>query len=146
MNSNDKKLLSQDLKKFKVEGTDAQRIAKGEISIKTLTKIYLIENINIRLRKPKDTIVLIIPSIENKVWLSSSITTIEFKILIRLEKQISVFKILLPSSLIEAEIRLFKDIICLQIKKLLFIQIPYKNKFYKKLIRILRLTNWKIRQ
>ncbi len=67
MNSNDKKLLSQDLKKFKVEGTDAQRIAKGEISIKTLTKIYLIENINIRLRKPKDTIVLIIPSIENKV-------------------------------------------------------------------------------
>lgn len=65
--------------------------------------------------------------------LSSSIEIIELKILIRFVKQISVFKKLLPTSLMELEIRLFKLTICSQIKKLLFIQIPTRMILIKNL-------------
>ena len=94
------------MKKLLVEGIAAESIAKGEISTKTLTKMYLIEKTKIKLRKPIDTIVLIIPSIENKLWASSSIIIIEFSMFTKFEKQILVFKMLLPISLKEAENKL----------------------------------------
>ncbi|MCI9365809.1 MAG: hypothetical protein HFJ54_04345 [Clostridia bacterium] len=55
------------MKKLKVEGIEVQRIANGEISIKTLIRIYLIEYIKIKFKNPTDTTVLIIPSIEKIV-------------------------------------------------------------------------------
>ena len=119
------------MKKLKVEGIEVQRIANGEISIKTLIRIYLIEYIKIKFKNPTDTTVLIIPSIEKIVWWFSSADTTKFKVLIRFEKHILVFKKLLPISLIADEIRLFKLMICSHIKKLLFIQIPTKIIFMK---------------
>ena len=78
----------------------------------------------IKLRKPIDTIVLIIPSIENTLDNFSSVSIIEFDISISLEKQISVFKKFLPTSLMESEIKEFIFINCSHKKKLQFIQIP----------------------
>ena len=63
INKSDKKLFSQELKKFIVDGVEVQRIAKGEIKINTFIKIYLIEKIKIKFTNPRDTMVLIIPSI-----------------------------------------------------------------------------------
>lgn len=97
INSKEIKHLNQDLKKFIVDGIEVQRIAKGERRTNTFIKTYLIEYIKIRLTNPTETMVFMIPSIENIFWFCSSIDTIEFKILIRLEKQISVLRKLLPN-------------------------------------------------
>ena len=64
INKRDRKHLNQALNRLEVERRDKVKIAKGDIRIKTLSKIYLIEYIKVRLRKPTDTIVLTIPSIE----------------------------------------------------------------------------------
>ena len=124
MRSNDINDFSQDIKKCLVDSFAVQRIAKGDRSTNTFIKIYLTENMKIKFKKPIDTMVLIIPSIEKKLCDSFSIDIIESSILIRFEKQISTSKRLFPISRIAEEIRLFMYIICSQRKKLAFIKIP----------------------
>lgn len=65
INSKEIKHLNQDLKKFIVDGIEVQRIAKGERRTNTFIKTYLIEYIKIRLTNPTETMVFMIPSIEN---------------------------------------------------------------------------------
>ena len=90
--SNETKHLSQDLNMKEVERSDRVRNANGEISTNTLIKIYLIEYIKTRFRKPIETIVLIIPSMENTFEEFSSILIIESEILINFEKHICILK------------------------------------------------------
>ena len=92
INKRDRKHLNQALNRLEVERRDKVKIAKGDIRIKTLSKIYLIEYIKVRLRKPTDTIVLIIPSIEKMLEEFSSTNIIELDTSISLEKQISACK------------------------------------------------------
>ncbi len=116
--------LSQDLKIKEVERRERVKNAKGDISIKTLIKIYLIAYIKTTLRKPIDITVLIIPSMEKTLAVFDSICIIELETSINLEKQIGVSKILEQVSRIAKETRLLKLIICSHKKKLEFIQIP----------------------
>lgn len=88
----DKKHLSHDLKRVELERVDNVKIANGDISTKTLINIYLIEYIKIKLRKPIDTMVFIIPSIENTFALFPSTLIIASEMLTNLEKQISACK------------------------------------------------------
>lgn len=126
VNKREIKHLIQDLNINDVELEERVIIAKGDIRTNTLIKIYRIEYIKIKLRYPTDTIVFIMPSIEKKLFVFSSIRIIEFEIFATLEKQISQSKNLLPISRIASEIKLFILIICSQIKKLEFIKIPIK--------------------
>ena len=104
-------------------------MAKGEISIKTFKSIYLIEYKNIKLRKPIDTTVFIMPSIEKTFAEFPSTFIIASEILTNLEKHISVCKYFPPTSLIAVETSEFKFITCVQRKKLAFINIPTKISF-----------------
>lgn len=123
-NKREIKHLSQDLKIKDVELLESVKNAKGERSINTFIKMYLTENIKIKLRKPIDSIVFIIPSIENIFEKVSSVYIIASDISISLEKQISKLYKLLPTSLMELEIKLLIVTICSHKKKLEFIQIP----------------------
>ena len=129
INKSETKHLSQDLKRLDVERIERVKIAKGEIRINTLSKMYLIEYRKVKFKNPTDTTVLIIPSMENTLDVFSSITIIESEILTSFEKQISQFKKSFPTLLIADETRLFKLIICSQIKKLQFIKIPTSINF-----------------
>ena len=122
--SNEIKHFIQDLNIKEVECKDKVKIANGEIKIKTFNKTYLIEYRKIRFKKPTDTTVLIIPSIEKIFDECSSTSIIESEMSINLEKQMSKPSKSFPTSLIDTEIRLFRLISCVQKKKLQFIQIP----------------------
>ena len=78
------------------------------------------------MRKPTDTIVLIIPSIEKMLEEFSSTNIIELDTSISLEKQISACKRLWPTSRIAVDNKLFRLTICSHKKKLEFMSIPTK--------------------
>lgn len=88
----ERKHLSQDLNKVEVERMVNVKIAKGEIRINTFKRIYLMEYRNIKLRKPIETTVFIIPSIEKTFAEFPSTLMIASEILTNLEKHMSVCK------------------------------------------------------
>ena len=73
----DTKHFNQDLKSPMLERVEIHKMAKGETKTNTLIKIYLIEQINIKFKKPIEEIVFKIPSTDNTEFSSPSIGAIE---------------------------------------------------------------------
>ena len=110
MKSSDKNTLSQALKNHELELFIRVRKAKGISNSSTFIIIYLKEYVNKRLTKLTDIILFKIPSKENTFMLAESMDMTEFKFSIKVEKEISVFKIDSPISRISEEIKEVKYI------------------------------------
>ena len=102
----DKNDLNHVLKNQELEAFTRLKKANGHIKTNTFSIIYLNELEKSKLNNPMDIKLFIRPSIVNIEKLDSSIVIIEFSLLIKLEKEISVFNRFFPISLIDSDIKL----------------------------------------
>ena len=93
-NRSENKLLNQLLKKFSVDWVDKLKKAKGEIIRSTSINMYLYAKLISNVREEIDSILLRIPSIENK---SKAVVDVLFRIETKLLKEISYPKTSWPS-------------------------------------------------
>lgn len=124
----DRKFLSHDLKNQLDVIFVSDKTAKGQRSIKTLVKIYLIEYENNKLSKPKLIRVFRIP-VNDKISIESAEEINLFEFSIKLLNDIFFPKIVEPSSNIEPEIREFILRICSHKNNELLIQIAQITHF-----------------
>ena len=133
INSREKILRSQDLKNQEVLFKHKDKIAKGDIKIKTFIIIYLKEYDRTRLKSDNVSVPLIRPSIVKILIEEEEMEILVFIVFINSEKQIFLLNKFSPKFLIAKEILEFKSNNKSNKKNEKFIKIPNIINFIIKL-------------